>query len=127
MKKGYLRTIEAIIAIIIVFMVIITIMPKNKQENKTPVYIESLQEKIITKIENDEILRNKILEGGTINSDIESIIEDPNIKYNYIICNLGETNCIATLPDNKDIYAKSIMIASINLNKVFRLYLWYEI
>ncbi len=158
MKKGYLRTIEAIIAVVLIFIFIITIIPESNNQSKTPDTIKSLQNKIVTKIEENKNLRKNVLdynvdpdtietleqssEWQVLNTFISDNILDNNIRYDFTVCGDKDVNgetILVCAPDfsnegdlykelpQKSVYAKSVVIASTQGQRIFRLYLWYEV
>ena len=57
-KKGYIRTLEAIIAIVLIFAVIITILPKKEITEKTPDDIDLTAKSILNEIQNNNLFRD---------------------------------------------------------------------
>src|SRR3989344_6033495 len=82
-KKGYIRTLEAIIAIVLIFAVIITILPKKEIAEKTPEDIDLTAKSILNEIQNNNLFRDyaikmDILTGvytDPITGEVESYIE----------------------------------------------------
>ncbi|MBS3155175.1 hypothetical protein J4404_01615 [Candidatus Woesearchaeota archaeon] len=155
-KKGFMVTIEAVIAIVIVLIFMLTTLLPKTQEVKIPENIKLSQERIMQEIESREDLRQSVLnypipifnyrldlleisqQRTQLTSFIKSSLNNPLIDFNYTICSETNTNCVpefidksaqglyAELP-NKQIYAKSIMISSSDGSRIFRLYLWESI
>src|SRR3989344_2311504 len=151
-KKGFVHTIEAVIAIVILLIFIFTALPGEKIEQTTPDNIKLIQEKITSEIESNTSLRNSILlypfpsqllppnletlEQNRYRQQLTSFIKNAinlqTINFDYTVCDAQNTNCApdflnpvnadlyVQLP-NKDIYAKSIMIANATAQRVFRL------
>src|SRR3989339_1783288 len=65
-KKGYIRTIEAVIAIIVLLFATYAMTPRQiSNPRATPYVVESAQEYAIDMIENDLTLRNTIINFDT--------------------------------------------------------------
>lgn len=136
MKKGYLRTIEAVIAVVLIFIFLISVMPRQKNTITTPEEIETLQDKIAGEVENNPELRNYVLTGDytSLESFIKEKIPADRMDFNFNICDFNSnlvvcspTNEDLGLPTNKDVYARSIMISSSTSRKIFRLFIWYKV
>ncbi len=151
-KKGFVRTIEALIAVLILLIFIFTVLPKQKVDQSAPDNIKLIQEKITGEIESNTSLRNDTLSYPVPSTLIEleqnlsrkrltsfitnSIKNFPTIDFNYTVCDSTNVNCapdfLKTGPNrnldvslpNKNVYAKSAMIANATAERVFRLYLW---
>lgn len=66
-KKGFIRILEAIIALMLIFGYVITILPKApKNISKAPPEIESALEEITSGIQTNERLRASVLESNNI-------------------------------------------------------------
>ncbi len=134
-KKGYIRTLEAVIAIIIILVFVFTVLqPKYKKESE-PAEIKLLQDVIIGEIEENDNYRNYILAGdeegkGEINTYIESMIMEIGDYRHYLhIQGSSDSLEIPDLPGEVKIYAKGIMISPTlgqgsDDPKIVVLYLW---
>ncbi len=145
-KKGFIRTLEAVIAIIILLSFIYVITPKIRLDNEKPNIIEQAHVAIFSEVlfnnEFRDCITNKITTEGALNnaegtylgttvttqcaSDINSFIEihRPN-GYVYLaeVCNKAESCLDEDLPVDKSVYVESVMLASSN-SKLFRVYFW---
>lgn len=125
-----MKTLEAIIAISLMFIFILTILPGDKKKERIPESIETVQNEITTKIEYDDILRNAVVTNdvSTLTNFIETSKFD-NMAYQFVICNIDDQSLCAFPNDlpKKPIYTKSVVIASGTERKIFRLFLWYSI
>lgn len=136
-KKAYLRTLEVIIAIILVIGFAILISPKQQKQIGTPSVIKESRKFIFNEILNTESLRSIILFNNNKkcselvqdNELTDLIIKNTPVGYSYEceIC-ITQTSCtdLSNLP-SKDIYADSIsLVDKSNLNQltIFRLYFW---
>ena len=129
-KKGFIRIIEAIFAVVIVFAFIIFAFGDVDKSAAVPYEVEQIQEKIIGEITNNIDDRKCIL---GIDNDMKecgkTLIEGyipPNslLEYSYEIIqekpgvDLVDANLLVNkneinldIPDGKDIYAKSIIVS----------------
>jgi hypothetical protein len=138
-KKGFIKTVEAIIEILIIFIFIYYVTPKIN-ENPEIKGIKSLQTEILKGISENEDFRECIItsEDFTITKTEQSVC--PNIKefidssltplyknkYQLDVCLEG--SCSGP-PDEKTVYTSAIIItSSIKAQeykpKIVRLYLW---
>lgn len=53
-KKGFVHTIEAVIAIVIVLIFIFTALPRESQEQRVPDNIKLIQEKVLYEINSND-------------------------------------------------------------------------
>lgn len=140
-KKGYLKTIEAVIAIVLILVFIVSIWPKSQEiKTKTPRDIELTLDRILNEFQYNPDYRGCILLIYTIYSKPEDLPSDSppppeksqNECYYYIddfinenlpqaldykmsICSVG-SGCIPldvelNLP-KEDIYTKSAFISA---------------
>ncbi len=130
-KKGFVKILEAVIAIILIFIFITLIIPRKAQEQATiPREITAAQTRIIDGIQSDETLRQKIFNNNdnTLQDFINSNIQQ-NMGVHFIICQINSP-CIpaSDIPPTKEaVYTKSLVIADNyagNPPKLFKLYLW---
>lgn len=135
-KKGYIRTLEAVIAIIIILVFVFTVLQPKYRKESEPSEIKLLQDVVINELEENDNYRNYILTENSdgldeINNYIESmIIEVGNYEYYLHIQGASEPLGIpsSNLPEDKKVYARGIMIsATIEEGydpKIAVLYLW---
>ena len=152
-KKGFIRTLEAVIAILIVFVFIYVLMQGSlTSKSKTSDSIKSMEEEILRGISESESLRKEIVNFGKSGSRTEGLLGkdisnlDPSNPsssvVNYVKTNLPEKfknnfalvicvdNCgiPSTLPD-KEVYTTAIVITSYLESekynpKIVRLWVW---
>ena len=136
-KKGYLRTLEALIAIAILLIFITTALVINKPETKpsVPDDIKLIQDTIFNKIQTDNLLRECLTAGSfnCINDSVNETVID-TLDFMIEICTGDPTGCLLTitLPEDKTIYADSIFIQETNSNDPneyasLRLFLWRKV
>ncbi len=121
-KRGWLRVVEACMAIIILIGFVMIIM------NKAEVKETNMQERVndlVLKIEKDNVIRQEILNLNCDDLDCGNIILD--YDYAFSIEDLvTPKSCEGGMekPLNKEIFASSIIIASSENYKKFTLYIW---
>ncbi len=141
MSKGYLRTLEAVIAIVIILLFIYAVLPRF-QDSKDSNEVILLKDSILNEISENENLRGEIL---GYNSDVELDVADVTDLTNFVrdtLASLGSydfrimvqspdsTFQIPILPqetEKKDVISDSILIAAdLNTNnpKIVTLYFW---
>ncbi len=137
-KKGFIRTIEATIAVLLIFGFIVVAEPKfSKQaERKTPDIIKETQEFMFSEIVHNENYRECISQGvnGQITgscrdvcgSDLDDFLSQ-NMPFGYeYACEVCTTavSCLQdNLPIDRSVYANSIFVAEKN-SKIVRIYFW---
>lgn len=131
MKKGYIKTIEAVIAIVLILMVVYFVIPRNvKIIEKVPSNVKSSQEFIINEISSNKALRNCIIEDVNCenNESLISLVEENvPIGYNYTFKICDSTNCLTSTPMDKSVYMDDVFIASTleeQKPKIFRIWMW---
>lgn len=117
-KKGYIKTLEAVIAIITIIVVSYALIVKNIEKTPDPpLILQDAMSFITENVELDESLRENITRRKPdARNDIESIIIENKPKdYDFIclICS-GTKTCLppAEMPIEKNIYVSDVFIAS---------------
>ena len=129
-KKAYIRTLEAVVAILILYLVMTSVLSKNKTTTASvPKDIELTQSLILDEIENNDYYRSCVLMkdyfclGDFINNTLKA-----RYSYNLTLCT--KDNCMYPETPSKEIYAKSIIISS-NITRYnttsVNLFLWRKI
>ncbi|HLC71988.1 MAG TPA: hypothetical protein VJH37_00230 [Candidatus Nanoarchaeia archaeon] len=134
-KKGFVRTLEAIIAAIIVLGIILVVTPeKAQQRTGTPENVKEAQQFILEGIAMNETFRDCILRStvqGECNTvcvapaDIDAFVAahtPPLYGFRCEICNSAST-CSESLPLDKSLYTDSRLIAR-NPARIIRLIFW---
>ena len=133
-KKAYLRTLEVIIAIVLVIGFLILISQKQIKTSETPSTIKESRKFIFNEILSNDELRNIIISNNgkkcseldETNKLIEFIKENTPINYVYEceIC-ITQSSCTQLDLPLKNIYADSISISDeTGQLTFFRLYFW---
>ena len=128
-KKGWLRILEAGIAILIIAGVLLAMHSRTSQREDISSYVYEIQMRVLSEISNDADLRKAVLkkdEDFVERYARENIPEEFEIDLK--ICELGaEDNCWLTQEVTKDVYVEEIIIAA-NLDiyapKKVRLFVW---
>jgi hypothetical protein len=124
-KKGWIKILEAFIAIIILISLILLIVNNEKYETKETSNLLTTQSAFLVLVQTNETLRNEILDLDVSGSSYE--IEDenfpPNLK-NYIEEKFsGRTSCLAKICNTttectmnnypeREIFSRSVIITS---------------
>lgn len=117
-KKGFMVTIEAVIAIVIVLIFMLTTLLPKQQEVKIPENIKLSQERIMQEIESSEDLRESVLTYPTLSyiaqygeqalvelkenslerikltNFIEDSLNNPIIDFDYAVCSADNAECV---------------------------------
>jgi len=129
-KKGYIRTLEAIIAIVIIFGFIISILPKEtKNEAKVPEEVELTMKKILDGIQAKEDLRLAVKIRDDVSLTLlKNTIINPLVpqamSYCFWVSDIPNKVCKdggSSLPSDKTIYTQSRFLKE----GTIILYLWY--
>ena len=133
-NKGYLKTIEAIFAILILFSVVLFLVNKVTSEDpKIPDDIKSAQDSVQNLLEIDKETRINLIQNNTqeLNQSISPLIPK-TLEYKFTICPSGP-NLPCSPPDiNKDktVYVSSFIVSP-DLegysNTLFRLFLYRRV
>tara|TARA_Y100000310_G_scaffold335536_1_gene417807 strand:- start:578 stop:988 length:411 start_codon:yes stop_codon:yes gene_type:complete len=132
-KKAYLKTLEAVIAIILFLSFISAALLLNKppEKQEKPQDIELLQDYIFNKLETEPELRQCLIDNNTIciSGVINSSLHTQKLDYDFEICNLDPDQCIynIVLNETKTIYADSLIIQEGNNSAIIRLYIWKKL
>ena len=130
-KKGYIKTLEAVIAVIIVIMVsYVLIAQRIEQKPEPPLVVQDAMRFINEELQFDEIIREGIVGGtGGVKDDIASIItENKPRNYDFIcaICS-DSSRCYIDTPFQRSVYVSDVFIASSKEEqnpKVVRIWFW---
>jgi len=133
-KRGWIRVVEAFIAITMIFAALLIIISRQSQQEDYTEEIIKLQSSIINQISQNDILRSEIL-GNNISGTEKYIISaiPRNINFSVNICPylyVCPINYSYTL--NRDIYSEEVLIAA-NLTyfnetnaKKLKIFFWEE-
>ena len=124
-KKGWIKVMEAFIAIAILLAVLLLIVQNEKFEAKEISKINKMQDSFLKKVQINDSLRNEILQTDELpvqNNETgfpeklnESTFDEfaPSIHCDTKICNHLE-NCYIEIEKQQNIYVKSLIILANN-------------
>jgi len=154
-KKGYIRTLEAVIAIILILIFIFSVLPKKQTEElKTPREIDLTSDGILNEVQNNEEFRGCVIADLNPNNlqlgekSAEQCINEfittnnlisQTLDYNVKVCDTstsdqnaynfcGEPNLIGA--EDKTVYVKSIILSGTLTElktKRVKLYIWRKV
>lgn len=134
-KRGWLRIIEASIAILIVAATILVMM--NRQQPDIQRDISEIIPQLLEEIAENSTLRNKIITSdpnvnGELNRFIDQRIEYNEIKYAFEICEIDNPCYLRDYPSEEyDIFTAERIISSSLTQEEFKpkrlkIFLWIE-
>ncbi len=133
MKQGYIKTLEAVIAIIVILSFVYFVLPTTHEESKgSEKEIGLLQRSFLEGVRGNDDLRSCVIGWNDTNScrvDIFNYLNNtfPNYySYNITVCNL-DLYCEAGIPSDRNVYVSSTVIvanASDKNPKAVRVYTW---
>ncbi len=130
-KQGFIRTLEAVIAVVIVLGIMLSLAPAKQPETDTPANLKQAQAFILNHIVTNENFRNCIMtvtaygECSASCTIVDSFVNTNAPKgyaYRCEICGSAST-CSSPLPLDKSLYTDSRFIAT-DPAKVIRLVFW---
>jgi len=128
-KKGYIRTLESVIAIILILLFVYQIIPKTTPSAaQVPLQVEDAQNYIIKEININDELRSCILTNKENCELLPSLIQKnipAGYDYFYLICD-QTSNCLGeNIPLDKSVYVKDTFIsAGMQKPQIFRIFTW---
>ena len=132
-KKGYMKTVEAIIAVILFFSVVLILVGVySPEEEATPKDIKVIQEAVLNTIESDTEMRSNILlnQVSTLDTKLGTLIPN-NLNYLFTICDSNFDTCPPPAIDqDKTVYVSSLVVSSTYEQyntTIFRLFLYRKI
>lgn len=140
-KRGWLRILEATIAILLISTVLVTVYSRQISKPDTSEYIYNLQMQVLKEISLRSDLRFAALNGSAealvfLN---EFVTQKVPTSYNFtlLVCDLGtvceldEGVLISTLRDSIDVYAEEKIISAVVSTagqtyspKVVKIFIW---
>ena len=138
-KKGFIRTLEAVIAVIIIFTFIYFILPKTISEaGDTPVQVKSSQDYIVSDILYDETRRADLFAAsqGVCPGSVQGFVGSLTPFGFANACEICEQvqTCIGpdAVPFDRNVYVNSIYLITLDAAtnnpkpKVLRVYMWEQ-
>jgi len=144
-KKGYVKTLEAVIAIVGILIFTFSVMPREiPNPNQVPFIVENSQDYIIETLQDSpyrEFILNITEAGGKLdmsdnsfiaaNDTITNLIQSNlPLTYNYEFKICLTTTCLAeTPPLGVSVYGDDVMIAGLNYDdeskaRIVRVWFW---
>ena len=131
-KKGFLRILESVIAILIITGVMLAIN-LNKPEVSDDSYYYEIISSSLKEISKTSNLRSQIIQQGKnseglLNDFIKEKIKDGPLEFNIRVCEVEEI-CSINYPENSqgDVYSEQVIISSDLVNfdpKKVKMLLW---
>ncbi len=130
-KKGFIRTLEAIVAIVLIFSFIYFVLPKKAPAfGDVPDSVRVAEDFIVREILYNSDFRDLIFstsDVGQCRADIDEFVREAvPYGYNYACetCS-GAQTCIGAdaVPFDRDVYANSVYLIR-DQPKVLRVYMW---
>ncbi|MBI4154121.1 hypothetical protein HY501_02195 [Candidatus Woesearchaeota archaeon] len=139
-RKGYIKTLEAVIAIVLILLFLFTVINKPlEKKGGAPPIVKRSQEYILNEILVNDALRGKIIAAdlsnpGSVsfqdaNSSVAALVEaniPPGYSYTFLMCD--QTTCVTAPPSIEvDVYFDDIFISTSDATKnprLLRLWFW---
>jgi hypothetical protein len=130
-KKGYIQTLEAIVAILIIYITVLSLMSqyRSKTQAGVPLDIKLTQDALLKEIESSNIYRNCALSNNTLCID-DLINKSIGNKYMYKVALCTVSSCAVPITPNREVYVRSIIVSSNITNYTttsVNIYLWKKI
>lgn len=121
-KKGYIKTLEAVLAIVLLLIFVYAVIPHKTPEVQTvPPIVKSAQDYIKIKIEQNDTIRELIVTTDPDNpasyQDVADMVNETiasfmpfGYDYEFNICDV--TSCVVSTPKAKTIYVDDILISA---------------
>jgi len=127
-KRGWLRIVEAFLAVLIILSAVLIIMSKQDVVEDSSDNIAEVQNKILEIISKNDILRGEILAEDKTGVIAEiSLMLPKNLNFTIGICKVNDACGSEGIPYDKSVYTKEILITS-TLSKYepkkLRLFVW---
>jgi len=132
-KKGYIKTIEAIIAIVLILVFIYFVIPKELPSMGANYRVENYKKFFIKEMQYNEELREKLMLIGDVSTcesdcliagtcgvcqevmqDIDDIMDKGVLGYDYYfkICDIPTCTMSALIPEERSVYMFDVLISS---------------
>lgn len=139
-KRGYIKTLEAVIAIVIILIFTFAVTPKPEPSYALPSSVENAQAYILEEIERDDAVRDAIMAGNpTDTADpmygliVAIVAANMPTGFAYTVGVCEESACSFSInpegiPIDRSIYTAEAMIATdgetIGTPRVARIWMW---
>jgi hypothetical protein len=129
-KKGWMKTIEALMAVIIILGAVLIFSGRQVEQVDVREQVFDTQQNILEIISKNESLRSKVLinDSDFVNAQVSSLI--PNGWNSKIeICELNDVCSYSGNYINSEVYSTEIVISSTLLDynpKKLRFFIWFD-
>jgi len=128
-KKGYIKTLEAVIAIVVILLFIFSFGVSNiGVGDVTPKIVKNSQEFIFKTILNDDTLRQAVLDGIGEKGGLLDVVVERNLPkgYKYEIQFCESAVCqVPELPE-KTVYIDALYVGEEDNFRIMKLFVWEE-
>jgi hypothetical protein len=128
-KRGWMRILESVIAVLIMASVLIVIYTNKPVAISYSDYVSNLEINLLDNIGSNESLRAAVLDSNTSFLKNYIVANIPsNFNSDVVVCNLDQSsNCIISISSSKEVFVEGRMISA-NLTKydpkLVRIYVW---
>ena len=136
-KKGFIRILEAVFAIMLIMGAVLIIVSNNLQTSDISEEVYEKQRYILDIISNNETMRNEIIIPDGDLTSLEQLTETNDFikktmpsSWKYSGCVISvERICSPDVPDDKELYVSETIISSslteeYSVAKKLRLFIW---
>ena len=132
-KKGFIRVLEAVFAIMLIMGAVLIIVSNNLQTSDISEEVYEKQRYILDIISNNETMRNEIIKEGDLGKTDEFIKKTMPSSWKYSVCVTSvDKICspgVGKVPDDKELYVSETIISSsleidYTASKKLRLFVW---
>ena len=136
-KKGFIRVLEAVFAIMLIMGAVLIIVSNNLQTSDISEEVYEKQRYILDIISNNETMRNEIISPDEDLTSLEQLTETNDFikktmpsSWKYSGCVISvERICSPDVPDDKELYVSETIISSslkkdYSTAKKLRLFIW---
>jgi len=129
-KKGWMKVLEAVIAITLIIGVLVYIMATTITEKDMSGVVGEKERYILDAISKDDSLRNDIVSEkyDNVNLTIKGMIST-NWEFDTKICELDNICSSINTPVDKDVYVSEVVVVSNKTSyipKKLRLFIWMK-
>jgi hypothetical protein len=112
-KKGWLRIVEAVVAILIVAVALLFIRTTNIVEKTNSDSIYEIERNILDIVSKNDSLRSDVLDGNSqnVNKLVEQILSD-NWAYSIRICELDSACGNSQTITDREVYSSEMIIVA---------------
>lgn len=137
-KQGYIKTLEAVIAIVIILIFTFAVTPRPEPTYQLPSSVENAQNYILEEIAGNDDARTKIMESDPANPDDPAYVKikeivDLNLPtgYAYTVGICLESACssnVTAIAEGTSVYTAEAMIGSDGVvdttPRIVRIWMW---